>query len=861
MPRPTHHETSYLPALDGLRALAVIFVVLYHLDVPGFGGGLLGVGMFFTLSGFLITSLLIFTRERTGGLGLKTFWLRRARRLMPAVILVLAATLITAAIAVPKNFLSYLWEAISALFYVNNWYTIASSTSYFDRFGGPTPLSHMWSLSIEEQFYLVWPLLLALMFLVFKRRAVMTVVIVALALGSFWLLDALASPAFDNTRAYEGTDTRAGGLLLGAALAFWWPARKRQVNHTQRCWLDVLGLTGIGAIVYLVLTTHDNSMGLYTWGLALLTVATLGILAAAVAPDTLVATLLSLPPLRWIGERSYGIYLWHMPVVAFVPLAVRTDSPWVGAIVTLAVTVLLASLSWRFIENPIRKYGFAGALTGRRTDPDTAPAAPAADAVAADVSAPADDAGIIVLPDLARTDAAPPPRTVVEEPVDLTGVLGRTASTDETAGDVAEEPADEAAQERTPALAMIVLDHTDEPPATRHPDAGPGAEPDGSEDDAEQPDTVEPDTESDEDANAPVEESAAPDDEPGPDTETETDGADTGIRAEGSGTGDDQPQPQTAAPDVRSDSERSRERLVVVIPDTRRSRRRTMVRPIASVLGFLTLAVALLVGSSLLNPDMTVVRALSSSSDLGSLDDPTAKTPTNHPVGPTLPPAERRTRCSEVIHVGDSTSLGMNEPDMQPDPADRLEGQYKRVGARIFHPDIVGGRSSLERVNDQPNAAESIQADLARGWRGCWVMNMGINDTANMEVGGAGPADMRIDRLLRPLKDQPVLWPTIITNRLNQNPAYNNRAMQRFNKALIRACERYPNLRVYDLAGAVHQDWFLDGVHYTPEGNAERARMIATALATEFPADDLPPQGCVLRSIDTVEPPAKDQHP
>lgn len=313
MPRPTHNETSYLPALDGLRALAVVFVVLYHLDVPGVGGGLLGVGMFFTLSGFLITSILIGTHERTGGLNLKTFWIRRARRLMPAVTLVLAATLITAAIAVPRQFTGYLWESLTALFYVNNWYTIASSSSYFDRFGGPSPLSHMWSLSIEEQFYLIWSLALALMYLVIKRRLGMTAVTVALALGSFYLLDALASPVFDNTRAYEGTDTRAGGLLLGAALAFWWPARKHPVSHSQRCGLDVLGLAGIAAIVYLVVSTTDGSMSLYTWGLALLTVATMAVLAAAVAPETLVATLLSLAPLRWIGERSYGLYLWHMP--------------------------------------------------------------------------------------------------------------------------------------------------------------------------------------------------------------------------------------------------------------------------------------------------------------------------------------------------------------------------------------------------------------------------------------------------------------------------------------------------------------------------------------------------------------------
>ena len=159
----------------------------------------------------------------------------------------------------------------------------------------------------------------------------------------------------------------------------------------------------------------------------------------------------------------------------------------------------------------------------------------------------------------------------------------------------------------------------------------------------------------------------------------------------------------------------------------------------------------------------------------------------------------------------------------------------------------------MERLNGEPNATESIDAALARGVRGCWVVAMGINDTANVEVGGQGPVDMRIDNLLKPLAGQPVLWPTIITNHLNENPAYDNKAMQNFNRALVRACKRYPNLRVYDWAGEVDQAWFLDGVHYTEAGYIERARRFAVALATEFPASDLPPAGCVLKSTSAVE--------
>ncbi|MFC0313900.1 acyltransferase family protein [Gordonia phosphorivorans] len=769
MPRPIHNSASYLPALDGLRALAVVFVVLYHLDVPGFSGGLLGVGMFFTLSGFLITSLLISSHEKTGGLGLRTFWIRRFRRLVPAVVLVLAATLITAAIAVPDKFTGYLWESLTALFYVNNWYTIASSTSYFDRFGGPSPLGHLWSLSIEEQFYLLWPLILAGLYLVIKRRLGITLVIVGMALASFYLLYDLASPAFDNTRAYEGTDTRAGGLLLGAALAFWWPARKHRVTHTQRCWLDVAGLAGVAAIVYLVVTTNDNSMSLYSWGLLVLTLATMGILAAAVAPQTLVASILSLAPLRWIGERSYGLYLWHMPVVAFLPLAVRTDSPWFSALLVIAVTTLLASLSWRYVEDPIRRYGFVNALTGRHDTPEPAPPA----AVAADPepeSVPA-----------TGWDAAAPlePRPIVEHPVDLSAVLGRTDTDDKAAA--------------SPSLAMWVLNYPDD----------------------EQPHDEQPD--------------------------------------------DEQPDGEQTGEDQLGDDPAPDERLVVLIPDTRARRRtRRGWRSVGAVAGIVSLAVVMLVGANLLNPDMAMVRAFTTSAIDDEAADPTAA-PTTEPVGPTLPAAQRRTRCTEVIHVGDSTSIGMEDPGMQPDPALRIGAQYQRVGAATYHSDIAGGRSSLERLDGEPNAVESIESDLARGWKGCWVMAKGINDTANVEVGGPGPVDMRIDRLMAPLKDQPVLWPTISTNRLNENPAYNNRAMQRFNRALIRACKRYPNLRVYDLSGEVDDSWFLDGVHFTPEGNAARANKLATALATLYPADDLAPQSCVLRSVDAVEPPAGEQ--
>ncbi|WP_353108822.1 acyltransferase family protein [Gordonia sp. (in: high G+C Gram-positive bacteria)] len=828
MPRPTHNESSYLPGLDGIRAVAVTVVLLYHLQVPGFRGGLLGVGVFFTLSGYLITSLLIATHQRTGGLNLKTFWLRRARRLLPAVVLVLIATLVTTAVVIPDKLGTYSGQALSALFYVNNWHTILSDTSYFERFGGPSPLSHMWSLSIEEQFYILWPLLLGLFYLVLRKRWLISLVTLGLALGSFYLLTTLAEAGFDNTRAYEGTDTRAGALLMGAALAFWWPARARTVTHNQRCVLDVAGIAGLAGIVYLCMTTGDNSLELYDWGIAVLTVATMGVLMAAVTPSTLVATVLSMQPFRWIGERSYGIYLWHMPLVAFLPGIIRGGSPLISSIVVVIATLVIASLSWRYVEDPIRKYGFRAALTTPRRHEDTMRAALWATAVAAftTLARPFRSA----TPDDLPTEEPPMADEHPQEPVpSVTGWDPATAAPSQPRP-LLEEPVDVVLR------APIVEEAVDisAPAADDTPDVEPtpggSAEPSSAETVrfrvptgvtvlSKAPSVLNLPPKADETPTAPT----APIDD--------TDGDVTAA----------------AAPDPEPIPAQAPEQ-----PEQRRS----PARAVLATLVVLGLAVGSMVAVSKLNPDLPIVSALYKSDDGGSgIDEEIDEGPAPERYGPTLPAGQRRTKCSTVIHVGDSTSIGMSDPGMQPNVALRLEGRYREVGAKTYIEDVVGGRSSMERVNDQPNATESIEGALRRGVRGCWVIAMGINDTANVEVGGAGPVDMRIDNLLKPLVGQPVLWPTVITNRLNENPAYDNGAMRNFNRALVRACKRYPNLRVYDWAGETEQNWFQDGVHYTEAGYVERARRFAVALATMYPATDLPPAGCVLKSTSEVVPP------
>lgn len=369
MPRPVSAQATYMPGLDGVRALAVIAVVGYHLEVPFLDGGLLGVGMFFTLSGFLITFILLRTWDERGNLDLKTFWLRRARRLLPAVILLLAVVLAATALVAPDELADRVRESVAAMFYVSNWTEIASNTSYFDAFNGRGPLGHLWSLAVEEQFYLVWPLaLLALLTVMRKRINRVALVTLALAAGSFLLMLVVAEPGFDNTRAYEGTDTRAGGLLLGAVLAMVWrPDRLREaIAPGARVIIDGVGVAALGVLTWLVVATDPFSLSLYRGGLLTLSIATALLVAVVVHPASRLGALMGTAPLVWVGERSYGIYLWHLPVIAFTPDTILEDAPVMLGAIQATLAVALAAVSWTVVEDPIRRYGLLGAIRAYR---------------------------------------------------------------------------------------------------------------------------------------------------------------------------------------------------------------------------------------------------------------------------------------------------------------------------------------------------------------------------------------------------------------------------------------------------------------------------------------------------------------
>ena len=264
MPEPVKHDRRYMPGLDGLRAVAVIGVMLYHLKFGWAEGGLLGVGVFFTLSGYLITDILL-NQVKEGGMKLKSFWLARARRLLPALFLMLIVVTAWVTVIGPHQPADFRTAALSAAAYVNNWWLIFHHVSYFERFAPPSPLNHLWTLSVEEQFYILWPFLLmaGLRFVpelknttgVRPRLAGVTLIA---ALCSGILMAVLYHPSLDPSRVYYGTDTRALELLLGAALAMVWPSRRLHARIAPRArWMiEAAGVAGLVVIGRDVLAHH-----------------------------------------------------------------------------------------------------------------------------------------------------------------------------------------------------------------------------------------------------------------------------------------------------------------------------------------------------------------------------------------------------------------------------------------------------------------------------------------------------------------------------------------------------------------------------------------------------------------------------
>ncbi|WP_197648394.1 acyltransferase family protein [Sulfobacillus thermosulfidooxidans] len=357
MPRPVEGQARYMPGLDGLRALAVLAVIFYHLQWPFAPGGLLGVNVFFVLSGYLITDILLAHYEKTGNLNLRHFWVRRARRLLPALWALLLIVMSWVILFDPHQIIALRQDVLAALFYVSNWWYIYHHVSYFSQFGPPSPLTHLWSLAVEEQFYLLWPLLLFGLLRFVKIRRHRLILILGLALISAGLMAILYHPGANPNRVYYGTDTRAFALLIGAELAFLWPSRHLPVlSQRKRHLVDLLGLLGLLMFTAMVIFTNEYQPFLYRGGMFILAVTSAFLVAALAAPWSYLNRILGSRPLRWLGVRSYGIYLWHYPVIVLTtPLTSMGTPNILRGILQVIASILIAALSWHFLEQPIRQ--------------------------------------------------------------------------------------------------------------------------------------------------------------------------------------------------------------------------------------------------------------------------------------------------------------------------------------------------------------------------------------------------------------------------------------------------------------------------------------------------------------------------
>jgi peptidoglycan/LPS O-acetylase OafA/YrhL len=645
MPKPQGAGQRYMPGLDGLRAIAVLAVIAFHEQFGWAPGGLLGVAVFFTLSGYLITDLLLGEWVADGRVRLRDFWLRRARRLLPALFVMLTVVTVWVTIADRSRLPSLRGPVAAAAAYVSNWYLIVANQSYFARFAPPQPLDHLWSLAVEEQFYLLWPWLLLLGLICLRklgRTSVNWLIVptLALAAASAAAMVLLYQPGLDPTRVYEGTDTRACGLLVGAALAMAWPSRGREATKPWvRVTVDVAGFAGLLVIGVMIWRLGQYSPFAYRGGLVLLSFATAAVLAAAALGDGLLGRVLGWGPLRWVGVRSYGIYLWHFPVIVLTsPANAGEDVP--RAVPQIAATVILAALSWRFVEEPVR-HGALGRLwkRARASGWHVRSAGPVALGVSAGL------AGLLAVACAGLAGAFPAPGQ------------GSTAGSTPLGSNP------------VPAVASL--------PQGPHP---PGFYP---------------------------------------------------------------------------------RQVPAVAP-----------RP--------------------------------------------------------------RTSCHAVVHIGDSTSDGLIMPAYLPDAAQRIPAQYHDVGVSRVIPEISGARSIVEVLPGQVNGYDVARALYARGYRGCWVIALGTNDTANLAVGSSVGLMTRIARMMSAVHGEPVMWVNV--KSLVASGPYSEADMRLWDATLLRACPRYPSMRVFDWAAIVRDGWFIsDGIHYTSAGYAARARLIASALALAFP--------------------------
>ncbi|UNL85252.1 acyltransferase family protein [Priestia koreensis] len=351
----------YVHSLDGLRALAVLSVIAYHLNLKWAPGGFLGVDVFFVLSGYLITSILL-DQQQQQTFSLQKFWISRVRRLLPAAYCMIAATVLWIIFFKRSLLHTIHGDALTSVFYMSNWWFIFHKVSYFDSFNSMSPLKNLWSLAIEEQFYIIWPLFLLVGLKLIKSRKKLTVVIFLFTLLSAGLMGFLYEPGEDPSRIYYGTDTRAFALLLGGCLAFIWPMQRlssKNLPKPGRRILNVVSLITFAILIFCMATVDEFKPFVYKGGMFLIALNTAILIATISHPSSFLGKVLSVKPLTWIGTRSYGIYLWHYPIIILTtPLSEMGIFNPVRMGLQVGVTLLIAELSYRYFEAPIRQNGF-----------------------------------------------------------------------------------------------------------------------------------------------------------------------------------------------------------------------------------------------------------------------------------------------------------------------------------------------------------------------------------------------------------------------------------------------------------------------------------------------------------------------
>ena len=357
----TPRGIRYIPAIDGLRAVAVIAVMLYHLGFKWIPGGFLGVDLFFVISGYVITRLLLDSIQRSGGLDLRAFYVARVRRLLPPLVFMIITTTVVVGLWAPDTMRRFLGDTPFALFGGMNWWLVFRHTDYFEAIGRPPLLQHTWSLGVEAQFYLLWPLILLLVLKYFGKNKIPGAALLIAAFSGIALLvvslQVDAASASQVSHVYFGTDTHSIGLFLGAALAVSWIPQNLQetVSKKAQDFIDGIGVVGLLGIIACFLFVDETDPTLYKLAFPLAGIFGCAIITSIVHPASRFAPILSSKPFVWIGERSYAIYLWHWVVFQVTrPNYDLEGSEWALYALRILIVFALADISLRLVELPVR---------------------------------------------------------------------------------------------------------------------------------------------------------------------------------------------------------------------------------------------------------------------------------------------------------------------------------------------------------------------------------------------------------------------------------------------------------------------------------------------------------------------------